>query len=81
MNAIAPLAFAWLLTVALPLQTDTAQAPPGATARCRDGTYLFSRTRSGTCSRHGGVAEWLSPSRRQPPQPRPSLGRQRKRAP
>src|SRR2546427_11616197 len=35
-------------------------APPGATARCRDGTYSFSRHRSGTCSHHGGVAVWLS---------------------
>ena len=33
-------------------------APPGATARCRDGTYSFSRNRSGTCSHHGGVASW-----------------------
>jgi len=35
-------------------------APPaGATALCRDGTYSFSRSRRGTCSHHGGVAEWL----------------------
>jgi len=33
--------------------------PPGATALCRDGTYSFSRTHSGTCSHHGGVARWL----------------------
>lgn len=32
--------------------------PPGATARCRDGTYSFSQSRCGTCSGHGGVAEW-----------------------
>lgn len=37
-------------------------APPGATARCTDGTYSFSQTRSGTCSHHGGVAQWLTPS-------------------
>jgi Protein of unknown function (DUF3761) len=37
-------------------------APPGATARCSDGTYSFSTTRSGTCSHHGGVAEWLTPA-------------------
>jgi len=37
------------------------QAPAGATARCRDGSYSFSRHRSGTCSHHGGVAQWLSP--------------------
>lgn len=34
-------------------------APAGATARCRDGTYSFSRSRRGTCSHHGGVAQWL----------------------
>ena len=35
------------------------QAPAGATALCRDGTYSFSRSRRGTCSGHGGVAQWL----------------------
>lgn len=35
-------------------------APAGATARCADGTYSFSQHRSGTCSHHGGVAEWLT---------------------
>jgi Protein of unknown function (DUF3761) len=34
--------------------------PPGATAMCRDGDYSFSTHHSGTCSRHGGVREWLS---------------------
>jgi hypothetical protein len=34
-------------------------APAGATAQCRDGTYSFSQSRSGTCSHHGGVATWL----------------------
>lgn len=33
--------------------------PAGATARCRDGTYSFSQSRRGTCSHHGGVAQWL----------------------
>ncbi|MDX1535969.1 MAG: DUF3761 domain-containing protein [Candidatus Spechtbacterales bacterium] len=33
--------------------------PAGASAKCRDGTYSFSRNRRGTCSRHGGVAYWL----------------------
>ncbi len=32
--------------------------PKGATALCRDGTYSFSRSRRGTCSHHGGVAQW-----------------------
>ena len=30
----------------------------GATAVCRDGAYSFSKTRSGTCSWHGGVRRW-----------------------
>lgn len=34
-------------------------APDGATAKCYDGTYSFSHHRRGTCSHHGGVAEWL----------------------
>lgn len=33
--------------------------PTGATAKCRDGTYSYSQHRQGTCSYHGGVAEWL----------------------
>lgn len=32
--------------------------PAGATAQCKDGTYSHSKSRSGTCSRHGGVAKW-----------------------
>jgi hypothetical protein len=37
-----------------PSQPDT--SPPGATAKCRDGDWSFSKHRSGTCSGHGGVA-------------------------
>ena len=33
--------------------------PVGASARCRDGSYSFSQSRRGTCSHHGGVANWL----------------------
>lgn len=33
--------------------------PDGASAICRDGTYSFSQSRRGTCSHHGGVAQWL----------------------
>jgi hypothetical protein len=39
--------------------TPQPKPPAGATARCRDGTYSFSQHRQGTCSHHGGVAEWL----------------------
>ncbi|MBU9171524.1 DUF3761 domain-containing protein [Burkholderia gladioli] len=41
-----------------PAHSRNGEVPAGATARCRDGTYSFSRHRSGTCSRHGGVAQW-----------------------
>jgi hypothetical protein len=27
-------------------------------AICRDGSYSYSKTRSGTCSGHGGVSQW-----------------------
>jgi hypothetical protein len=30
----------------------------GATAICRDGTYSYSQSSRGTCSHHGGVAQW-----------------------
>jgi hypothetical protein len=33
--------------------------PAGATAKCADGAYSFSQHRQGTCSGHGGVAQWL----------------------
>lgn len=39
--------------------TYYSSAPAGATAQCEDGTYSFSKHRSGTCSHHGGVASWL----------------------
>jgi hypothetical protein len=42
-----------------PMRTSTGQPPAGASARCRDDTYSFSRSRRGTCSHHGGVAQWL----------------------
>ena len=35
------------------------EAPAGATAECRDGTYSYSAHRRGTCSHHGGVKRWL----------------------
>jgi hypothetical protein len=40
--------------------TRADRAPAGATAKCRDGSYSFSHSRRGTCSWHGGVAQWLS---------------------
>jgi hypothetical protein len=44
-------------TVCSPEESPT--QPAGATAECEDGTYSFSESRSGTCSHHGGVAQWL----------------------
>ncbi|WP_328602785.1 DUF3761 domain-containing protein [Nocardia terrae] len=43
----------------VPRPESAPAAPNGATARCKDGEYSFSKHRSGTCSHHGGVAEWL----------------------
>lgn len=42
-----------------PVRTLSGQAPPGASAQCRDGSYSFSMHHRGTCSHHGGVAQWL----------------------
>jgi len=33
-------------------------APPDATAKCKDGTYSKAAQHSGACSSHGGVADW-----------------------
>jgi len=40
--------------------TLAAQAPEGATAKCKDDTYSTSTSHRGACKGHGGVAEWLS---------------------
>jgi hypothetical protein len=41
-----------------PPKTDPAPATNGATAKCKDGTLSYSAHHSGTCSHHGGVAQW-----------------------
>lgn len=46
-------------TVHRPAHTVSGNAPTGATAQCRDGSYSFSQSHRGTCSHHGGVARWL----------------------
>ena len=58
------LAVALAVAVALAISAggSSAAQPPGATAKCRDGSYSFSQHHSGTCSHHGGVAVWLSGS-------------------
>lgn len=37
-------------------ETNAAYGTP--TADCRDGTHSYSHHHSGTCSGHGGVANW-----------------------
>jgi hypothetical protein len=43
-------------TVHRPVCATTHQV--GETAICNDGSHSFSRHHTGTCSHHGGVAEW-----------------------
>ncbi len=42
-----------------PAKSVDGKVPAGSTAECRDGSYSFSKNRRGTCSGHGGVANWL----------------------
>jgi hypothetical protein len=46
-------------TVHAPAHTKDGKAPAGASAKCRDGSFSFSHSRSGTCSGHRGVATWM----------------------
>jgi len=42
-----------------PAPAPAPEAPAsGATAKCNDGTLSYSAHHQGTCSHHGGVAEW-----------------------
>jgi hypothetical protein len=40
--------------------TPPNDAPPGATARCNDGSYSYAAHHQGACSHHGGVAVFLT---------------------
>jgi hypothetical protein len=40
-----------------------AQASATAPTTCKDGTYSKSKQHSGTCSKHGGVDQWLDGSK------------------
>ncbi|MGH3779754.1 MAG: DUF3761 domain-containing protein [Pseudonocardiaceae bacterium] len=48
-----------LTASAHPVPRRLRQPPPGATARCADGEYSFSKHHQGACSGHGGVAQYL----------------------
>jgi len=39
----------------IPVPTRASTPPQGATYQCVDGTYSFSKTSKGACSRHGGI--------------------------
>lgn len=45
--------------VSAPQEPAPSNHPAGASAICNDGTYSYSANRRGTCSHHGGVAQWL----------------------
>lgn len=44
--------------VAAPANPYAAATAAGASAVCADGTWSYSKNRSGTCSSHGGVHWW-----------------------
>jgi hypothetical protein len=41
--------------LAMAIAAHNASHPPEITAICKDATYSMSKSRSGTCSGHGGV--------------------------
>jgi hypothetical protein len=43
-----------------PSKSKSGKVPSGASARCRDGSYSFGTHHRGTCTRHGGVAQWVN---------------------
>jgi len=49
--------YEWSKTVGscIPVPTNAPTPPAGATYQCVDGTYSYSKTSQGACSRHGGI--------------------------
>lgn len=47
-------------TIHSPAKTEDNSIPPGATARCNNGSYSFSAHHQGSCSHNGGVAEFYN---------------------
>lgn len=43
-----------------PTMAASSTDPVGATAKCKDGSYSHSKHHGGSCSNHGGVADWLT---------------------
>lgn len=58
--ATAPAAKSTTSMKAAPSMAASATDPTGATAKCKDGTYSHAKSHSGACSKHGGVADWLT---------------------
>jgi hypothetical protein len=57
-TAIAAATFGAASPAAAQPPTPTPTPPPGPTAMSNDSTPFYSQHRSGTCSHHGGVAQW-----------------------
>jgi hypothetical protein len=51
-----------LVLVGVSAHQLSAQAPTGATGKCKDGTYTTATSKSSACSSHGGVAVWMGPA-------------------
>jgi uncharacterized protein DUF3761 len=52
------LGFLSLLFLTSVVWAAPAQAPAGATAECKDGSYYSGSSKRGACSRHGGIQTW-----------------------
>jgi len=74
---------ALIMQAAVGFAAAPANAPPGTTGLCKDGTYYSGATKSGACKGHKGVKEWYAeapstaapaatPSPAKPPPPPPA---------